>query len=147
MEVIRKTECESLDTKAVQQSVKGQWSKWQGYIKRDISRHILLKSTPQLVSFCLGETYNILASPQNQARWGFEDAIECTLYGKEEASVAHILASCQKALQIGIYTFRHNAVLKVIAHEMQVMINQANKEGRKVCKEDEVSSAKRRKET
>ena len=136
LEVIRKAESESLYTKAVQQSAQGQWSKWRGYIKRDLSWHTLLKSTRRLVSFCLGATYNTQASPQNRAYWGFEDDIECALCGKEEASVTHILAVCQKALQSGRYTFCHNAVLsKVIAHEMQVMVNQVKKEVRKVCKD------------
>ena len=36
LEVIRKAESESLYTKAVQQSVQGQLSKWQGYTKRDM---------------------------------------------------------------------------------------------------------------
>ena len=39
--VIRKAESESLYTKAMQQSVQGQWSKWQGYIKREMSWHNL----------------------------------------------------------------------------------------------------------
>ena len=99
-----------------------------------MSWHNLLKSTPQLVLFCLGATYKTLASPQNGAHWGFEDHTECALCGKE-ASVTHILAGCQKALQSGIYTFRHTAVLRVIAHEMLVMINQVKKEVRKVCKD------------
>ena len=68
LEVIRKAESESLYTKAVQQSVQEQWSKRQGYIKRDMSWHNLLKSTPRLVWFCLGATSNTLASPQNRAR-------------------------------------------------------------------------------
>ena len=76
-----------------------------------------------MVSFVLPwGIYKNLASAQNRGRWGFEDDIECALSGKEESSVAHILAGCQKALQCGRYTFRHNAVLRVIAHEMQVII-------------------------
>ena len=115
-------------------SAQGQWSKWRGYIKRDVSWHNLLNSTPRLVLFCLVATCNILASPQNGARWGFEDDIDCALCGKEEASVGHILAGCQKALQSGRYTFRHNAVMRVIVHEIQFMINRVKKEVGKVCK-------------
>ena len=135
LEVIRKAENESLDTKAVQQSVQGHWSNWQGYIKRDMSWHTLLKSTPQLVLFCFWATYSTSVSTQNPASWGFEYDIECALCGKEKASFAHILAVCQKALQSGRYTFHHNVVSKVIAHEIQVMINQVKKEVRKVFKD------------
>ena len=82
----------------------------------------MLKSTPQLSSFCLGATYNKLASPKNQAWWRFEDDID---YGfcKKEVCDSHILAGCQEALQSRGYIFHHNAVLKVIDHEMQIMIN------------------------
>ena len=72
--------------------------------------------------FGLGTTYNTLASTQNQAHWGFEYDIEYALCGKKESSIDHILAGCQKALQCGRYKFRRNAVLRVIAHEMQVLI-------------------------
>ena len=65
LEVIRKAEREIPHAKGVQHSVQGQLSKWQGYIKRDMSWYNLLKSTPWLVSFCLKATYNTLASPQN----------------------------------------------------------------------------------
>ena len=86
--VIKKAESETLYTKAVQQSVQGQWSGWQSYIKCDMSWHNLLKSAPQLVSFCLGSTFNTLASPQNRACWGLEDGLACGLCGKEKASVS-----------------------------------------------------------
>ena len=119
------------------------WSKWQGYIKRDISWQTLLKSTPLLVSFCLGATYNTLTSPQNQARWGFEDDIDCTLRTKEEASVAHILAGCQKALQSGRCRFCHNAVLRVIACEIQFMINYVKKKLEKWVKAVQLFLSKR----
>ena len=49
---------------------------------------------------------------------------------------------CQNALQSGRYTFRHNAVLRVIAHEMQVMINQIKKEVREVCKDSIINFLK-----
>ena len=85
------------------------------------------KSSPQLVLFCHGATCNTLASPQNWACWGFEDGIEYALARKEEGSIAHILPGCQEALQSGKYTFHHEAVLRVIAHEMQVMIRAIQK--------------------
>ena len=133
--VIKKAESETLYMKAVQQSVQGQWLRWQSYIKRDMSWHNLLKSALQLVSFFLGSTFNTLASPQNRVRWGLEDGLECGLCGKEKASVSHILAGCQKALQRGRYTYRRNAVLRVTAHEIQVFINKVKKEEQKVAKD------------
>ena len=47
LEVTRKAESESFYTKVVHQSVQGQWYKWQGYIKRDMSWDNILKSTNQ----------------------------------------------------------------------------------------------------
>ena len=93
------------------------------------------RTDPQLVSFCLGSTFNTLASPQNRAHWGLEDGLECGLCGKEKTSVCHILAGCQKALQSGRYTYHHNAVLRVIAHKIQVFINKVKKEEQKVAKD------------
>ena len=43
LEVIRKAQSESFYTKTVQQSVQGQWSKWQAYFQRDMTRHNCLK--------------------------------------------------------------------------------------------------------
>ena len=83
-----------------------------------------------------------MASPQNQAPWGFEDDVECALCGKEEASAAYIFAGFQKALQRERCTFRHNALLRVIAHEMQVKIDQVKKEVRKVCKDNIITFVK-----
>ena len=68
-------------------------------------------------------------------RWGLENGLECGLCGKEKASVSHILAGRQKALQNGRYTYCHNAVLRVIAHEIQVFINKVKKEEQKVAKD------------
>ena len=103
-----------------------------------MSWHNLLKSTPRLVSFGLGATWNTLASLQNRTRWKFEDDIKCALCGKEEASVAHILGGCLS----GRYTFRHNAILWVIAHELQVTINQVKKEVVNVCKDSIITFVK-----
>ena len=86
--------------------------------------------------------YNTLASPQNRARWGFEDDIECALCRKEEASVAHTLAGCQKASQSRRCTFRHNGVLRVIAHEMQVMISKVKTDVKKICKDSIITFAR-----
>ena len=65
----------------------------------------------------------------------FEDDIGCGFCRKEEASVAHILAGCQKALQSRRCIFRHNGVLRVIAHEIQVMISKAKTDVKKICKD------------
>ena len=82
-----------------------------------------------------------MGSPQNQCRWEFEGDIDCALPGKEEASVAHILAGFQRR-----YKFYHNVVsLRVIAHEMQVMINQVRKEVGKVDKDYLVKEGEQRK--
>ena len=84
LEEIRKAESESLPTKAVQEAVQGQWSKWQGYVKRDMSWHNLLKSTPWLVLLCLETTCNTLAAPQNHVCCEFEDDIECAVCKKKK---------------------------------------------------------------
>ena len=42
------------------------------------------------------------------------------------------------ALPSGRYTFCHNAILRVIVHEMQVMINQVKKEVTKIGKDSAI---------
>ena len=88
--------------------------------------------------FALGQHTTHWHHHTNEIVGGFED-IDGAFCRKEEASFNHILAGCQKAFQSGRYTFRHNPVLRVFVHEMQVMINQIKKETeRKVGKDDDL---------
>ena len=74
-----------------------------------MQQSVPLKLVPWLVSFCLGETCNTLASAENQAQQVFVGDIHCDLWRKQKASVTH-------------------HILRMIAHEKYIMINQMKSE-------------------
>ena len=57
--------------KALQLQVQGQWTRWENYIKNDLSWKSVLAMPPNLLSFCLASTYNVLPTPSNLKRWVF----------------------------------------------------------------------------
>ena len=126
-EVVGKVEDEKLFVKAVQQSIQGQWTKWQNFTKRDLSWNSLLKESPRLVSFGLGVTFDTLASPKNFKRWGLVDVDSCNLCDAVSCGIKHVLSGCPVSLSDGRYRKRHNAVLKVVAHHLQTEIKEDNK--------------------
>ena len=82
---------------------------------------------PKLSRFCLGATFNTLASPANLKRWGVVESDECKLCGEEKCTVSHVLSGCRSvALMQGRYRYRHDSVLRVIAHHISLFINYLN---------------------
>ncbi|XP_057305420.1 uncharacterized protein LOC130642351 [Hydractinia symbiolongicarpus] len=69
---------------------------------------------PNLVSFCLSSTYDVLPSPGNLKRWRICTEASCFLCEKKLCNTAHILGACKTALAQGGFTFRHDSVLKEI---------------------------------
>ena len=68
---------------------------------------------PNLLSFCLGTTYNVLPSPKNLKQWHL--ASESSLFylcHKYVCTIPHILGACKISLQQGRFTFRHDSVLQ-----------------------------------
>ena len=63
--MVEEAEEEKYQAKAVQLSVQGQWTKWCSYVCMDLSWKTLLAMPQQLLTFCLGATYNTLPSPSN----------------------------------------------------------------------------------
>ena len=105
--------------KAVQLSVQGQWTKWCAYIKQDLSWNTLLGSPPNLISFCLGATYDTLPSPSNLHRSKISTESSCHLCKKNICTTAHVLGACKVSLKQGRYTYRHDAVLRIIVDEIK----------------------------
>ena len=66
---------------------------------------------PNLLSFCISSTYNVLPSPSNLHRWHQENDPSCTLCGKHLCTIAYILGACKFSLDQGRFTFRHDSVL------------------------------------
>ena len=67
---------------------------------------------PNLLSLCLGATYNILPSPKNLKRWQLASQSRCFLCPKDVCTIPHILGACKISLQHGRFTFRHDIVLQ-----------------------------------
>jgi hypothetical protein len=98
---IGKQENQKLYAKAVQQSLQGKWTRWESIVSRDMSFNSMLRSSPKLVSFTLGVTFDTVGSPANLKRWGLSDSDNCSLCGKPKCTVGHILAGCKVSLASG----------------------------------------------
>ena len=109
---------ENFFLKAVQQPLQGQWVAWKDYVQKDLSWRTMLSTKPHLLRFSVGATFNTLASESNKCRWGLVENALCPLC--EEANVScniqHVLSGCKFSLSSGRYRFRHDQVLKTIAH-------------------------------
>ena len=60
---------ESQLARALQLQVQCQWTRWDNYVKNDLSWTFVLDTPPNLLSFCLASTYDVLPSPSNLKRW------------------------------------------------------------------------------
>ena len=106
----REIEEEANICKALQLKVQGQWTRWENCVKNDLSQISILAMPPNLLSFCLSSTYDVLPSPRNLRCWGICSEASCFLCQKEVCTTAHILCACKKALSQGRFTFRHGSV-------------------------------------
>ena len=109
--------------RAVQQSIQGKWTQWQDFVSRDIKWRSLYSAELKLAKFCIGATYNTFGTPANLKRWGFVSIASCALCDAEVCGIQHILSGCKTMLAQGRYTYRHNNVLRVIAHGIESFFN------------------------
>ena len=77
--MVKKEEDERLYTAAIQQGIQGQWTRWKGFIQRDLRWKNVMAGPPALTGFCLGATYGTLATPANLKRWGLSGDSKCEL--------------------------------------------------------------------
>jgi hypothetical protein len=131
--VVAESEEEYL-TRAVQLGVQGRWTAWKDLNQRVISWRSLVYGDPRLIRFCIGVTFDTLASPANLKRWGLETTEECCLCKKEKCTVRHVLSGCKVALAQGRYRYRHDSVLRVICHHLVGFINRKKASGGKEVK-------------
>ena len=106
---------ESNTRKALQLQLQGQWTRWENYVKNDLSWKSLLAMPANLLSFCLASTYDVLPSPSNLKRWRICTESSCSLCSKEICTTAHVLGACKVSLTQGRFTFRHDSVLSELA--------------------------------
>ena len=68
--------------------------------------------SPNLLSFCLGATYNVLPSSSHLKWCHLAPESKCFLCHKDVCTIPHILGAHKISLQQGRFTFRHDSVLQ-----------------------------------
>jgi ubiquitin C-terminal hydrolase len=122
-DAVSQQENQGLYAKAVQQSLQGQWTRWSSIVQRDMNWHTLLRSSPSILSFSFGATFETLGTPKNLSKWGLVESDKCPLCGVDKCGLPHILSGCSVSLGSGKYRYRHDQVLKSIANDIQSEIN------------------------
>ena len=117
--IVNEKEEEAFKAKAVQLHLQGYWTQWCDFVRNDLSWRSLLAMPPQLVSFCLGATFNTLPCPSNLKRWRLCADPSCLLCGKSICTSAHILGACKVALEQGRFTYRHDCVLRIFVNSIR----------------------------
>ena len=107
---------------AVQLSVQGQWSNWKNYISSEFSWKCLFALPPNLTSFCIGSTFDTLATPNNLRRWGYTKDSKCMLCSAISCSVSHILSGCHFSLKGGRFKYHHDKVLSVFVTHLKQFV-------------------------
>ena len=109
--------------KAISQALQGSWTRWQHFIRRDISWKCAFASSNPFIRFFVGSTYNTLPTKINLERWGIIDNSKCSLCEEDHCSIRHVLSGCRVSLHQGRFMYRHNKVLRVLAHHIQGFLN------------------------
>ena len=112
---VRQGEEEARLTKAVAQKKQGSWLRWESVRAKKLPWDELWKMESRRIRFVISSVYDILPTPTNLCTWKLSEDPLCKLCGKR-ASLEHVLSACTKALADGRYTWRHNKVLEVLAH-------------------------------
>ena len=79
---------------------------------------------PARLKFILRATYDLLPTPVNKHRWDNSCSSSCACC-RSRGTLEHILAGCPHSL--GMYTWRHNQVLKVLVKVPEACCTEANR--------------------
>ncbi len=123
---IRKMEEEKRMARAVGMASQGAWMKWESAVAKKISWRTLWKMEPVRLQFAIRSTYDLLPTPTNLVRWGKSDVDKCSLCSGT-GHLEHILSSCKTALTQRRFTWRHNMVLRKLAHHIELRKASANR--------------------
>merc|ERR1712074_40075 len=105
---------EERKAKAVQLGSQGAWTAWCTE-KRSLSWSDLWRYEPVRLRFLLRSVYDTLPSPANLYLWKLKEDPNCVLCGRK-GTLEHILSSCIVSLSQGRYRWRHDTVLRQLAH-------------------------------
>ena len=128
---VRHADEESRQIKAVAMDHQGAWTNWTSVLSRDLKWKELIRMEPVRIKFLIAAVYDMLPSPSNLLTWGKDIDPYCLQCGRW-CNLQHILSSCRVSLADGMYTWRHNQVLEVIARVLEEAIKTAKKTTKKV---------------
>ena len=109
--------------------------KWESAVPRKITWKTLWKMEPIRIQFTIRSTYDLLPTPTNLMRWGMSDDAKCGLCS-EPGHLEHILSSCKTALTQRRFTWRHDTVLRKLAHHLELKRVHANKSETKAVRKE-----------
>ena len=90
------------------------------FLKEHTWKKIMRSGLPQgQLSFLLRAGSDTLPTPVNLKRMRIQCASKCTLCSHPRPTTAHILSGCNKSLEQGRYTWRHDSVLKSIVGQLE----------------------------
>ncbi|MEL7079400.1 MAG: Ulp1 family isopeptidase, partial [Cyanobacteria bacterium J06582_2] len=128
---VREAEEDRRRVKMVSLAKQGAHTRWEVPEKKLSHREIISRSETSL-KFLVKSVYDLLPTPANKNKWfGTEES--CKLCG-ENGTMVHIQSGCRVALAQGRYRWRHDQVLRVIAHGVDTKRLNHNKQPRIVEK-------------
>ena len=131
VEAVREQEEDGRRFKIAGLSKQGACTRWevQG---RKISHSEMITSSEITMKFLIKAVYDLLPTPANKNLWFDTQEYRCTLCDGT-GTLNHILSGCKVALQQGRYRWRHDQVLREIAHwvEEKRRINNSSKLNKK----------------
>ena len=83
---------------------------------------------PFQLKFLLQSVYDVLPTQANLHRWNLTETADCSKCGRK-GTLEHVLSSCRSALADGRYTWRHNQVLREIAHTIETARKSKKRQG------------------
>ena len=117
-EEIRAIEEERRQSQLRNLSRQGDWNRWEHVLEKKTSWNDIWRTNETKLKFILRSVFDLLPSPTNLRVWGLSNDSRCTLCGAEYCNLRHILSSCKKSLSDGRYRWRHDEVLRSIAHSI-----------------------------
>ena len=123
VEKVKEAEEERRRVKMTGLSKQGAQTRWE-VPERKITQRELITTPENQFRFLVKAVYDLLPTPQNKKTWFGEEG-SCCLCG-ELGTLNHILSGCKVALSQGRYRWRHDQVLRELAHSVELKRKESN---------------------
>ena len=123
VEKVKEAEEERRRVKKTGLSKQGAQTRWE-VPERKITQRELITTPENQFRFLVKAVYDLLPTPQNKKTWFGEEG-SCCLCG-ELGTLNHILSGCKVALCQGRYRWRHDQVLRELAHSVELKRKESN---------------------